>query len=266
MGEDIAYVRCGRCGFVFTTHFDALTDAEIGIRIYNSDYHLADPDFAVARPRSSAEVLQAMLGPDRKHLRVLDYGGGNGLLTRIMRERGYLFDSYDPYFGDRTAEPEEKSYDLITAFEVFEHSRDPIGTSRDALRFAKPSGAFLASTLTLPNKADIDWWYIAPRNGHFSIFTSASLDTCARALGRRVLSLSEGFHLFYAEPPSELVRDWAAREARSARYAASIRGTGQLFRTGDALWRAGARRNAFSFRDLGRALALDFGLMRPEKP
>jgi hypothetical protein len=83
-GVDIPYHRCSACGFIFTIAFDHFGAAEFGQYIYNDAYPLADPDFAERRPTSNAELLRRNFGEVAGQLRVLDYGGGNGLLARRL--------------------------------------------------------------------------------------------------------------------------------------------------------------------------------------
>jgi len=67
-----------------------------------------------------------MLGPVKERVRGVDFGGGTGLLGTLMCERGFPeYETYDPYFG-RSGVPRGRC-NLVTAFEVMEHSRDPLG-------------------------------------------------------------------------------------------------------------------------------------------
>ena len=191
-GRMIAYWRCGACGFVFTADFDALSPAELGALIYNDDYTRADPDFAIKRPTFFAGILASLLAPAAAWIDVLDFGGGGGTLADMMRARGFArFASYDPYFGDSALPP--RRYDLVTAFEVVEHSRDPVDTFREITALRKSDGAVLFSTLLQPKAAGPDWWYIAPRNGHVSIHTSRSSPRCGAA-SRASLPAAERGH------------------------------------------------------------------------
>ena len=59
------------------------------------------------------------------------FGGGEGLLTRLMRDSGWRFRCHDPYhpvlFADAFTQPDfnQPRPELITAFEVFEHFAAP---------------------------------------------------------------------------------------------------------------------------------------------
>ena len=63
----------------------------------------------------------------------IDYGGGYGLFVRMMRDRGFDFYRQDIYCENLFAKhfdlsdlPGTSKFDMLTAFEVFEHLQDPI--------------------------------------------------------------------------------------------------------------------------------------------
>ena len=251
-GRQIPYLRCSRCGFVFTDAFDALTDEQLGAAIYNADYARADPDFAEARPRFLADALAEFIAPLEGTARCLDFGGGRGLLAELMRGRGCRIDTWDPYF-DRAQEPDRQSYDLVTAFEVVEHSRDPVGTFRQIASLLRPGGVAYFTTHLLPRGAGADWWYLAPRNGHVSLHTPASLRACAEACGMEFLMLAEASHLMLPRGASEVARRLVRSRAQAALWTASQRGVGELCRAAWRVGRAGAWRAALAPRHFARA-------------
>jgi hypothetical protein len=61
--------------------------------------------------------------------RFVDYGGGYGMFVRLMRDKGFDFYRSDKYaknlFAKQFEASETISYDLLTAFEVFEHLVNP---------------------------------------------------------------------------------------------------------------------------------------------
>jgi 2-polyprenyl-6-hydroxyphenyl methylase/3-demethylubiquinone-9 3-methyltransferase len=250
-GRLVRYHRCVRCGFVFTPDFDRLTDKELSAEIYNADYVLADPEFADHRPRYFAGLLGTTFAPSRASLSCLDFGGGRGVLAGLMCENGFAFDSFDPYFDP--ASPKTGAYDLVTAFEVVEHSRTPAETFRAALAHLNPHGLLLFSTLLQPRPLTPSWRYIAPRNGHVSIHTRDSLRRLARNCGVQYLSIDGGLHAFY-RGRSPALDHLLHRYASAAAYAASLDGLPSLAQTVAGLAIVGHWPAAASFRLWSRAI------------
>jgi 2-polyprenyl-6-hydroxyphenyl methylase/3-demethylubiquinone-9 3-methyltransferase len=208
-GEMVSYFRCQGCGFIFTDHFDAWSPDAMAQKIYNADYRYADPEFAETRPTSTAADLVRWLGGVRSDIAALDYGGGEGKLARLMRDNGFDYDSYDPFFADNALPA--RRYDLVTSFEVVEHSADPYGNLATLLSFTKPNGAVLVSTALQPPDVTGDWWYIAPRNGHISIHSARSLQHLARRLGVHVLTI-DSTHLLYRRARDPVARALLKRD------------------------------------------------------
>jgi len=207
-GPPIAYCRCRVCGFLFTNDLDRWTPADFQSRIYNDEYHRFDGDYAEARPRQMAELVDGLLG-GRHDLRILDYGGGSGRLAGFLRERGYSsVDSYDP-FEPEFAERPASSYDVALCFEVLEHVPDPVATLSDIRSLLKSDGLLIATTLYQPQeilRLGADWWYLAPRNGHISLFTSQALGQAAQRAGFSLGDRDGSVHLFRIGAPR-----WADR-------------------------------------------------------
>lgn len=202
-GIAIYYYRCGYCGFIFTRDFDQASDAEFRQHIYNDGYIGIDPDYEIVRPEGNARLIGEIFGKQLDRLSVLDYGGGNGTLARLLKEAGVKQAvSYDPFHDPDRPRPQKK-YKLVTAFEVIEHVPDPVATFREMAAFLAPeNSAMLFSTLVQP--AEIDalkcrWWYIAPRNGHISIHSSRSL--ALTRLGFTLTSFNANLHLAYRSVP-----------------------------------------------------------------
>jgi SAM-dependent methyltransferase len=208
-GVPCYYTLCGGCGFCFAPEFAAWTPEQFEEKIYNDEYVLVDPEYIEIRPRANAASLVSIFG-DRAHaIRHLDYGGGNGLLSSLLRESRWQSVSYDP-FADKTVSIDQLGkFDLITAFEVFEHVPDPQRVMSDFGSLIAPDGMVMFSTLlsdgNIHRNQRINWWYASPRNGHISLFSKSSLAALARNNGVNYASFSEGFHVFFTQVPP-----WAA--------------------------------------------------------
>lgn len=202
-GIPVHYRRCGRCGFLFTEAFDGWARGDFEQRIYNADYGIVDPDFATVRPLANAALVTQTFERSRESMRILDYGGGSGLLAATLRERGFSASTYDP-FSSFNVLP-DKGFDLITCFEVMEHVPHPKETVAEMVSLLQGDGAILFSTLTQPAEIEsvgLNWWYAAPRNGHVSLYTPASLAHLFKPHGVRVGSFTSGLHIAYGRAPA----------------------------------------------------------------
>ena len=201
-GCPVYYRRCAQCGFVFTDAFDGWSQQDFQQQIYNADYALVDPDFVETRPTGNARLVAESFADARATMRILDYGGGAGLLAERLRAEGFDAATYDPFSQFNTL-PDER-FDLITCFEVMEHVPWPRATVRTMDGLLKEDGAILFSTLVLPEtfeREGLGWWYAAPRNGHISLYSTAALALLFKPLGMRVASFNAALHIAYRQVP-----------------------------------------------------------------
>jgi len=150
-------------------------------------------------------MLEAGFAPFAAEISHLDYGGGAGLLSKLMGEKGFRSTSYDPFVNTQTDPVTLGTFDLITAFEVFEHASDVNALMANLSALRKPNGIILFSTLAsdgqiAPNTR-LTWWYAAPRNGHISLFTKASLAHLAGRYGFNFGSFTDNLHVLWTEAP-----------------------------------------------------------------
>jgi hypothetical protein len=133
--------------------------------------------------------------------RFVDYGGGYGLFVRLMRDRGLQFYRYDPLCKNIFANTfdvnlsDVEGFELVTAFEVFEHLTKPLDEIQKILRFA-PS--ILFSTVLLPpdQPKPQEWWYYGLDHGqHVSIYSRKSLEIISERFGLKLYSNGRSYHL-----------------------------------------------------------------------
>ena len=121
-----------------------------------------------------------------------------------LRARGFAHVSvYDPFVPEFSARP-QGLFDLVCCFEVVEHSPTPVRTFGQIASCLDPNGLILFSTLIQPadiNQIGLDWWYIAPRNGHVSIFTRAAIAAVATPMGLNCGSFDDSIHALFRRPP-----------------------------------------------------------------
>lgn len=203
-GEPVYYRQCRVCGLVFTNHCDDWTSADFAARIYNERYLEVDPDFAGARAQANATFLETIFGAHRDTLTCLDYGGGDGALAAMLRDKGFAHArSCDPYHDGGAPTP-LGGCQLVTSFEVLEHSPDPRKSIAELSSCIGDKGMAVFSTLVVP--ADfatigVSWWYVAPRNGHLTFYTRDALGRLWGEHGFRFGSLNENLHVAVRDVP-----------------------------------------------------------------
>jgi hypothetical protein len=204
-GVLVDYFLCDHCGFCFSPEFQSWSFEDFERLIYNKDYELVDPEYKSIRPLANAKFLAHLFGANKHEIRHLDYGGGSGLLSETLRQGGWASHTYDPII-DRGMNPEELgSFDLITAFEVFEHVADVTHLFDTLKKLCKPTGLVLFATMLsdghIARSKKLDWWYGAPRNGHISLFSKNSLSVMATQRDLQYLRLSSDLHAMFTQLP-----------------------------------------------------------------
>jgi hypothetical protein len=205
-GQAVYYQKCISCDFIFTANFDDWDQSKFSDIIYNDDYIKVDGAYREVRPTETANRF-AMTFPFAKKWRILDYGSGSGVFEAVLRENGYQsVVSYDPF--SNPVRPREK-FDIVTCIEVVEHSSDPAGLLDDIASFVAPAGVILFTTALQPVDIDIiraGWWYIAPRNGHVSIYSYRSIELLAKRMGLLFFQDRGAFHAFAKSPDHQCVK------------------------------------------------------------
>jgi hypothetical protein len=169
----VSYYRCPHCGFIQTetpywldeAYKDPINAEDTGLLSRNIFF-------------SETAALLLFFLFDRKK-KFLDYAGGFGVFTRLMRDMGFDFYWHDPMTTNLLArgfEGRETSgeYELLTTFESFEHFTDPLSELKKMLAI---SSNILFSTFLLPSPVpNSDWWYYQFEHGqHVSFYSKESL-------------------------------------------------------------------------------------------
>ena len=189
----IRYFKCSVCRFVQTEEPYWLDQA------YSHPIALSDVGLVARNFKFSQITQQLILSSFKVSGQFLDYGCGYGLFVRLMRDLGLNFYGHDKYceniFYQGFEGDQSDHYDLVTAFEVFEHFVNPIDEIKKILNF---SNNLLFSTQLLPpsNPKPNQWWYYALHEGqHISIYTYESLVKLAETFKLNLYSNKTDLHL-----------------------------------------------------------------------
>lgn len=189
----INYYRCSNCGLIQTEKPFWLKEA-YSSAIIDSDTGIISRNIVLSKITS---IFLLFFG---KKPRVLDYGGGYGLMTRILRDIGidcYWTDKYAENIFARGFEDRKNiRYGVVTAFELFEHFEDPVKELSQIIKTYKPK-TIIFSTMLHNGDPPKDWWYFAPEGGqHITLYTKKSLQLLAQKFGMRLSTNGRNIHVF----------------------------------------------------------------------
>lgn len=196
-GHAVYYHQCNHCKFIFTVDFDNWSMDDFVSNIYNDQYSLVDPEYEEIRPKNLSQWMLPLLD-NNKELDILDYGAGTGIFGKELGQLGYKVDSWDVLWREQPNFSPDKKFDVITAFEVLEHSHTPYETAKEIVNFCKPDeGQIVIQTLAndIIRGEGVNYWYIAPRNGHVCMHSNLSIDILFDKLGMSVAHLAPNTHV-----------------------------------------------------------------------
>lgn len=178
---------------------DRWSDEDFRREIYNADYVKADPpipgrtDVPVREtPAYHAGLyIASMLQGSQGEIRILDFGSGGdpGPTGLALAEQGFSVHSYEPYRSTSSYVPGAR-YDVIIAIEVLEHCHDLLKVGQFMKTHLSQEGILWIQTMLHPHPTPpnvLESWYIAPRNGHISIFSLWALTLLFRNAGINIV-------------------------------------------------------------------------------
>lgn len=191
---NVQYYSCTSCGFIQTETPYWLDEAYSSV-IARSDIGLIGRNIKFSKFCSA--LIPLFYDPSASFL---DYGGGNGMFVRLMRDKGFDFYWQDKYATNQFASgfdaPEGRKYSLLTSFEVFEHLPHPLEIIEDMFRYSQ---TIIFSTRVLPRWKVLppEWWYFTLDTGqHVSLYSMESLHCIARKFSVQLSSNGISLHIF----------------------------------------------------------------------
>lgn len=196
---DVRYFQCPKCGLIYTESPYWIEEAyDSSITIYDTGIMSRNISFSIA----THTILKIMFRG--KTVKGIDYGGGYGIFVRLMRDLGVDFEWFDKYSENLVSRGFEadmkagKPYDIMTAFEVFEHLPDPL---LELGKMLDKSDTILFSTLIYDEKYSYPmldkWWYYVPEEGqHIVFYSKVTLKQIARKFHINYYPINNSLHLF----------------------------------------------------------------------
>lgn len=197
---EVKYYKCLETGFIQTEDPYWLQEA------YSSAITKLDIGLISRNEMLREKALKLISSHFDGNKRFLDYAGGYGMFTRMMRDKGFDFYHHDIYCVNLFAEyfdlsdcAQQTGFELVSAFEVFEHLANPLDEIRSIGKFGNN---ILFTTVLQPQGIEniADWWYIAKETGqHIAFYTIPALEYIAKELGYNFWTDGISTHLFTKE-------------------------------------------------------------------
>ncbi len=207
----VRYFHCPACGFLATEEPHWLPEA------YAESITLQDTGLVQRNLVFADEVAVLLYFFFDRSGKFVDYGGGTGLFTRLMRDIGFDFRTYDPHTPNVhargfEARPEERGFEVVTCFESFEHFVQPPAELEKLLLMSR-NVVFSTELLPSPPPRPEDWWYYGLAHGqHIGFYERRTLEHLAGRHGLALRSFGP-LHLM----TEKVIAPWKLRLARKLR-------------------------------------------------
>lgn len=192
---NVSYYQCPGCGFLQTEEPYWFKEA-IQEAINLSDTGILSRSIFLSQ--QTAIILYFLFN---RNARFVDYAGGYGILTRLMRDLGFDFYWDDLFAKNIFAQGFEYSsklgeIELITSFESFEHFIHPLQEIEKMLKISR-NILFSTELLPTPLPGPGEWWYYGLDHGqHLSFYSLNTLAYMAQKYHLNLYSNGLNIHLF----------------------------------------------------------------------
>ncbi len=121
MWRDNQYYKCNGCSSIFLDPKDYINIEKEKKRYEKHNNDVENPGYQ----KFVSPIVKEVLKDYRKDHKGLDFGAGTGpVIAKLLKDKGYNIQIYDPFFADYPRRLEEK-YDYIVSCEVIEHFHNP---------------------------------------------------------------------------------------------------------------------------------------------
>ncbi|MES2380611.1 MAG: class I SAM-dependent methyltransferase [Bacteroidota bacterium] len=189
---DVSFFQCTQCKFIQTENPYWIEES------YQNALNLSDTGLILRNQIFSKGLTPFLFFNFKPEDTFLDYAGGYGIFTRMMRDIGFNFYWIDKYAGNLASRGFEhtpsNNYKALTAFEVFEHLVDPLKEIEEMLQYAD---TIIFSTQLIPDVLpNLDWWYYGFNHGqHIAFYHKNSLQFIAKKYNLNLVSNNSNLHI-----------------------------------------------------------------------
>lgn len=173
------YIKCKNCQSVMldSDYYISLEKEKERYKKHNNDVN--DKKYqAFVSP-----IVDSILNDYDKNHRGLDFGAGTGpVITKLLRDKGYGIQIYDPFFANDKKKLEEK-YDYIVCCEVVEHFHNPKKEFKKLKYMLKQGGSLYIMTSIYKDGIDFESWNYKNDSTHVFFYHKKALEYIKKVYG-----------------------------------------------------------------------------------
>ena len=183
--KSFCYYRCLSCGFISLDDAQRV-DKKREKKQYDQHNNSLENEGYV---QMFEEFIDLCIAPYLENIQTaLDFGSGpTPVFSELLKRRGLEVDIYDLFYAPEKVY-KNRSYDLITSTEVFEHLSKPLEILELLTQHLNPKGYIVLMTKFPPKEdnAFLNWWYRRDPT-HISFFTPKSFEIMSKKVGLKLL-------------------------------------------------------------------------------
>ena len=207
--------KCKDCGLLYKSHtltrealFKVYEGSEVKLNYKSDNKHILQ----------KFDIIKKIVSTQERH--ILDIGCHTGNFLKMAEEEGFKTsglecsgvispeyndfineDYYEGFLEDIELPP--NTFDVITAWDVFEHLYDVGKGLRSIHNSLKPGGYLFietgsASSVPAKLKKPNNWWYVSGL-GHFNFFDTASIKSVLERMDFKLISIDKVCHKYIGE-------------------------------------------------------------------
>lgn len=183
------FYNCLFCGSVFRNPEDYLSLEEEQERYLNHQNDVDDAGYQSFVSPLVTAVQTSVATPSIG----LDYGAGTGpVATKLLREKGYVMELWDPFFHNNPKALKRK-YDFIICCEVIEHFYKPFEEFNRLKGLLNADGILFCKTELLPTTTSFEDWYYKNDKTHVIFYCEQNLSWIKENIGFTRSCIQEDF-------------------------------------------------------------------------
>lgn len=185
-GPERVFYKCSRCSGIFLAK-QLLPESEFEFSRYK--LHQNNVEDAGYR-KFVAPIVDAILKNAAPTRTMLDFGAGSkSVIAKLLLEKGYKMEEYDPFFQPHPALLEKK-YDHIACCETIEHFHNPAKEFQLLKGLLNPKGKVYLMTDPFHSGIDFPNWYYKNDPTHVFFYSRETFEWIRKQFDFSVLTLN----------------------------------------------------------------------------